>query len=122
MGGGPAGMEAAWYAAALGHHVTLLEAPADSGGSSRWPSRCLPARISRACERYRERMLARHGVTVRLGVAATVAAVLACRPDVVIVATGSHPAGAAGTRGAEWAFDGAQAEPGRCLVWTVTAR
>ena len=116
VGGGPAGMEAAWYAAALGHRVTLLEASDRLGGILAL-AESLPSRQDLAGVRtYRERMLARHGVTVRLGVTATAADVLAARPDAVIVATGSRSDGAAGTRGSEWAFDRAQAEPGRCLV------
>jgi len=116
VGGGPAGMEAAWYAAALGHRVTLLEASGRLGGILAL-GESLPARQDLAGVRtYRERMLARHGVTVRLGVTATTADVLAGRPDVVIVATGSRPAGTDSTRGAEWAFNAASAEPGRCLV------
>jgi hypothetical protein len=112
-------MEAAWSAAARGHQVTLLEASPRLGGILAL-AESLPARRDLAGVRtYRERMLDRHGVTVRLGVTATVADVLALAPDVVIVATGSRPAG--GFLGAEWAFDPtaagrAAAGPGRCLV------
>jgi 2,4-dienoyl-CoA reductase-like NADH-dependent reductase (Old Yellow Enzyme family) len=137
VGGGPAGMEAAWYAAALGHHVTLLEGSGQLGGILAL-AESLPSRQDLAGVRtYRERMLARHGVTVRLGVTATAEDVLALGPDVVIVATGSRPAGAGGAqgahsaqeaygaqgahgaqgaRGAEWAFDRTRAESGHCLV------
>jgi 2,4-dienoyl-CoA reductase-like NADH-dependent reductase (Old Yellow Enzyme family) len=116
VGGGPAGMEAAWYAAALGHQVTLFEASGRLGGTLAL-AESLPARADLAGVRtYREAMLARHGVMVRLGTTATATAVLALSPDAVIVAAGSQPAGQDGTRGSEWAFDRAQAERGSCLV------
>ena len=116
VGGGPAGMEAAWYAAALGHQVTLFEASGRLGGTLA-VAESLPSRADLAGVRtYREAMLARHGVTVRLGTTATASSLLALSPDTVIVATGSQPAGQDGTRGSEWAFDRAQAVPGHCLV------
>ncbi|MGH3252676.1 MAG: FAD-dependent oxidoreductase [Trebonia sp.] len=116
VGGGPAGMEAAWYAAALGHRVTLLEASSRLGGILAL-AESLPSRADLAGVRtYREAMLARHGVTVRLGLTAIAADVLALRPDAVIIATGSQPDGPGGTRGSEWAFDSALPEPGHCLV------
>jgi 2,4-dienoyl-CoA reductase-like NADH-dependent reductase (Old Yellow Enzyme family) len=107
VGGGPAGMEAAWYAAALGHQVTLIEASGRLGGILAL-AESLPARQDLAGVRtYRERMLARYDVDIQLATVATADSVLALDPDAVIVATGSRPEGI----GAEWAFENRPPSP-----------
>jgi pyruvate/2-oxoglutarate dehydrogenase complex dihydrolipoamide dehydrogenase (E3) component len=88
VGGGPAGLEAAWVAAARGHEVTLLERDDELGGRIRLAA-ALPGRgelIELA--RWRAGECERRGVDVRLGVDASVDAVLALEPDAVVVATG----------------------------------
>ncbi len=94
VGGGPAGLEAAWVAAARGHHVDLLERGDRLGGRLRFLEH-LPKRHDflalvdnqiAACER--------HGVTVHLGTdfdRAVFAGRWAGSTDHVIAATGSRP-------------------------------
>jgi 2,4-dienoyl-CoA reductase-like NADH-dependent reductase (Old Yellow Enzyme family) len=90
VGGGPAGLEAAWVAAARGHEVVLLEREARLGGKILLAAR-LPGRDEVAgLATWRAGECERHGVDVRLGIAATPDLVLALDPDAVIVATGGR--------------------------------
>ncbi len=90
VGGGPAGLEAAWVAAARGHAVTLLERAAELGGKVRLAQR-LPGRAELAdFADWRAAECVRRGVDVRLRVTADVDAVLALSPDAVVVATGGR--------------------------------
>ncbi len=89
VGGGVAGMETARIAAERGHSVTLYERGDELGGLVNVAARA-PLRIDLAEPvRYYTHELRRLRVDVRLGVEATSAAVLAERPDAVVVATGS---------------------------------
>jgi 2,4-dienoyl-CoA reductase-like NADH-dependent reductase (Old Yellow Enzyme family) len=88
VGGGPAGLEAAWVAAARGHDVVLLERARSVGGKIRLAER-LPGRAEIGdFADWRAAECARRGVDVRLGVDATAETVLALAPDAVVVATG----------------------------------
>ncbi|HEX5615945.1 MAG TPA: FAD-dependent oxidoreductase, partial [Acidimicrobiia bacterium] len=90
VGGGPAGLEAAWVAAARGHSVVLLERSHELGGRIRLAQR-LPARAELAdFADWRIGECARRGVEVHLRTDATVESILAFAPDAVIVATGGH--------------------------------
>jgi 2,4-dienoyl-CoA reductase-like NADH-dependent reductase (Old Yellow Enzyme family)/thioredoxin reductase len=90
IGGGPAGLEASRVAAERGHEVVLFERAPELGGAAlvvaRKPGReelgKIPAWLSHQVHR--------HGVEVRLDTAATAEAVLAERPDVVVLATGAR--------------------------------
>lgn len=90
VGAGPAGLQAARIAAQRGHDVTLVGASAQAGGKLRWEA-SLPGR-----EEYRhviawmERQARDAGVRNELGHAATADRIRAMKPDVVILATGSH--------------------------------
>jgi 2,4-dienoyl-CoA reductase-like NADH-dependent reductase (Old Yellow Enzyme family)/NADPH-dependent 2,4-dienoyl-CoA reductase/sulfur reductase-like enzyme len=89
-GGGPGGLEAARMAAVRGHSVTVFEARDRLGGGlALWAD--IPGRHHlRTLPKWFADRLAALEVEVRLGVAADAAAVLACEPDVVFVATGSR--------------------------------
>jgi hypothetical protein len=90
IGGGPGGLEAAWVAAARGHEVILLERGDRLGGKIRL-AQLLPGREEMAdLADWRAAECARRGVDIRLRTAATVAGVLALRPDAVVVATGGR--------------------------------
>jgi 2,4-dienoyl-CoA reductase-like NADH-dependent reductase (Old Yellow Enzyme family)/thioredoxin reductase len=91
IGGGPAGLEAAVVAATGGHDVVLFERDAELGGQVQLIVRNERRREFAHIVDWRIGQLAAHGVDVRLGVAATVDAVLAEYPDHVVVATGSQP-------------------------------
>jgi 2,4-dienoyl-CoA reductase-like NADH-dependent reductase (Old Yellow Enzyme family) len=92
VGGGPAGLEVARVAAERGHRVVLWEAACEIGGHLLLEV-AVPHRgeLRGICDYYR-RELERLGVAVRCGRPATAEAVLAERPEAVVVATGSRPA------------------------------
>ena len=91
VGGGVAGLEAARMAAVRGHRLVLFEKAAEVGGqvllAARAPERAEYAGIVR----FLAAQVRKLGVDLRLAVEATPSAVLAERPDAVVVATGSHP-------------------------------
>jgi 2,4-dienoyl-CoA reductase-like NADH-dependent reductase (Old Yellow Enzyme family) len=90
VGGGPAGLEAAWVAAARGHSVQLLERSPVLGGKVRLAA-SLPGRGELAdFADWRAGECARRGVKIELDVDANAEAVLALAPDAVIVATGGR--------------------------------
>jgi len=91
VGGGPAGMEAAWAAARRGHQVVLYEKGEQLGGqvliAAKAPFRADVGDVARNLGRQLEQ----EQVTVKLSTEATADTVLAENPDVVIAATGSTP-------------------------------
>jgi 2,4-dienoyl-CoA reductase (NADPH2) len=98
VGGGPAGLEAAYVAAQRGHEVELWERRPQLGGQLRAAAREIDGGdIYLRLIDYYERQLERVGVTVRLGTAADGRAVSKLVPDVCILATGARvpPAGVA---------------------------
>jgi len=91
IGGGPAGLEAAWIAAARGHHITLYEKSSALGGQYRIAA--IPPfkqDIARAISYY-VHMCQKNGVSLRMGTEATAGEIIAEKPDAVIIATGSEP-------------------------------
>ncbi|MBM7517327.1 oxidoreductase [Nocardioides nitrophenolicus] len=87
-GGGPAGLETAWRAAAAGHEVVLLEATDRLGGAL--VDACAVHPENRP---YLDWLLARVAastVDVRSGTPAEAAVVRALDPDLVVVATGGR--------------------------------
>ncbi len=91
IGGGAAGMEAAWAAARRGHRVILCERAPELGGqmvlSGKPPGKGKILWLHDTLTRQ----LREAGVEVRLGVDVTPEYVAAQKPDAVIVATGGKP-------------------------------
>lgn len=88
VGGGPAGMTAARYAAARGHDVTICEKQDSLGGEWRYAA-MMPgcADFSNYAEQC-SLLLKRYDVKVNLGTEVTPELVDELKPDAVIVATG----------------------------------
>ncbi len=88
VGAGPAGLEAARVAALRGHHVTVFEAAAQPGGQIRLLTQTKRRAELIGISDWRMAQCAAHGVEFRFNTWAEAEDVLACTPDVVIVATG----------------------------------
>ena len=91
VGAGVAGLEAARVCALRGHHVVLLEREAEVGGQVLMASRAPQRAEYGGIVRFLARQVGKLPVDCRLNVDATAETVMAESPDVVIVATGSHP-------------------------------
>lgn len=87
VGGGPAGMEAAWRLDARGHAVVLLESGPRLGGALAIAG--LAYEPNERLLHWLRRRIASSGVAVRLRAEATPAAIRALAPDEVVVATGA---------------------------------
>jgi thioredoxin reductase len=90
IGGGPAGCEAAWVAAARGHSVTLWERSQQLGGQLLWTQHMALRQDFGHLFHHQQQMLKRHGVRIELGREASPQAVLEAGFDEVIVATGAR--------------------------------
>lgn len=91
VGGGPAGMEAARVAALAGHDVILFEAAPDLGGQINLAAQLPKNHGIGDIIKWLEREIFRLGVEVHLSSYVDVGEILATKPDVVILATGSMP-------------------------------
>ncbi|WP_062227756.1 FAD-dependent oxidoreductase [Aureimonas frigidaquae] len=92
IGGGPAGLEAARVLALRGHEVVLFERQPATGGQITLAAKATWREALTGISRWLDAQVVKLGVDRRLGVEASAEAVLAERPDVVIVATGGRPA------------------------------
>jgi 2,4-dienoyl-CoA reductase-like NADH-dependent reductase (Old Yellow Enzyme family)/thioredoxin reductase len=92
VGAGPAGLAAAAEAAKAGHRVFLLERGERIGGQLALAGAAPGhAEMARSLRQNYERLLARGGVEIRLGLEADEAAVVELEPDGVVAATGARP-------------------------------
>ena len=91
VGGGPGGLEVARVAAERGHNVVLFERDKALGGQVVLAARSPHRGEMGELVRYLEHEVRRLGSDVRLGTEATAEHVTAEEPDLVVVATGSHP-------------------------------
>jgi 2,4-dienoyl-CoA reductase (NADPH2) len=125
VGGGPAGLEAARFAAELGAHVVLYEREQQLGGQLRLAA-AVPSRAGVfALALHLEHEARRLGVEIRTGVEITarVFAEVAAAADAVILATGARPLAPAFEPGGSvglmtvWdVLDGAQVDGKRAVV------
>ncbi len=89
IGAGIAGMEAAWVAAARGHDVTVFGRSTQVGGQARWRALLPGGETITSIYDYQLVAAQLAGARLELGVKASVADVMALRPDAVILATGA---------------------------------
>ncbi len=92
IGGGPAGLECARILAERDHNVALYERDTELGGQINLITKVASRQEFGGIVRYLSQQMQKLHVDVRLGTAATADAVLADKPDAVVVATGSVPA------------------------------
>ena len=91
VGGGPGGMWAAKMAGRRGHNVTLFDRNEALGGQLLTAMKGSGRDEIGVIIRNEKDQVTKAGAQVKLGVEVTAAQVLAEKPDVVIVATGSQP-------------------------------
>jgi 2,4-dienoyl-CoA reductase-like NADH-dependent reductase (Old Yellow Enzyme family)/thioredoxin reductase len=91
IGGGPAGMEAAWTAAMRGHDVALLERERELGGQLALAAVASHKDVIGSLNKHMAARVSKAGVRVLLGQEATAKSVKAMGPEVVVFAAGSVP-------------------------------
>lgn len=90
VGGGLAGLEAAWVAAARGHKVTLFSQSGELGGKGRLYASMPDCEAVSSIYDYQIMAANRAGVDFRMSQLATFEDVVATEPDAVILATGGE--------------------------------
>ena len=90
IGTGPAGLEAAWTAAARGHHVTVFGQSETVGGKTLFRALLPGGDAIASIPNYQHQKALKAGATFILGRPATLQDILATTPDTVILATGSQ--------------------------------
>jgi len=91
VGGGPAGMEAAYTAALRGHSVSLFEAEPELGGQLLYASKPSEKYRISALREFLVRRTANSSVKVNLGTPVTMELLREKSPDEIIIATGIIP-------------------------------
>ena len=89
VGGGIAGLEAAWVSAARGHDVTLFSASSFLGGKARLNAMLPGCETLSSTYDYQQVMAKKAGVNIKLNWFVNEDDILSIEPDVVILATGS---------------------------------
>jgi 2,4-dienoyl-CoA reductase-like NADH-dependent reductase (Old Yellow Enzyme family) len=89
VGAGISGLETAWVAAARGHQVTLFGASDEPGGKTRLHASLPGGESLSSIYDYQYLAAKRAGVDFRFGMTATLAEIVALKPDAVVLATGS---------------------------------
>ncbi len=104
VGGGPAGLEAAFIAASRGHKVSLFEEKKEMGGQLALAARVPHKEGFGDVVRQMELMAERAGVAISRGTHLTPRNILDRKPDALILATGGVPLtmGFPGLEGAPW--------------------
>ena len=91
VGGGLAGLEAAYIAALRGHHVTLYEQEDRLGGQFHLAAQAPHKEEFLDIIRHLALMVRRTGIELHLSTQVTPEMVLSAHPDVIIIATGGIP-------------------------------
>ena len=91
VGAGPAGMEAAWTAAARGHKVIMYEKEAFAGGQFRIAAMPPHKQLLARAITYYYKMCQKYGVEMHFNTEADKERILSEKPDAVILATGGEP-------------------------------
>ena len=91
VGAGPAGLEAAWVAAARGHEVTVFGASPEVGGKTRLHATLPGGENLSSVYDYQYLRARAHGVRFELACRAIAADILALDPQHVVLATGATP-------------------------------
>jgi 2,4-dienoyl-CoA reductase-like NADH-dependent reductase (Old Yellow Enzyme family) len=92
VGGGVAGLEAAWVASARGHEVTLFSASGTLGGRARLAAALPGAEGLAGVYDYQTEEARSRGVSIELGVRAEAADISGLAPDHIILASGARMA------------------------------
>jgi NADPH-dependent 2,4-dienoyl-CoA reductase/sulfur reductase-like enzyme len=108
VGGGPAGLEAAYVAATRGHRVSLFEEKGSLGGQLSLAARVPHKEGFGDVIRQLALMAERAGAAIHLGTHVTSEDLLAEKPDAVILATGATPLSGAipGAENIPWVLAG----------------
>ncbi len=114
VGGGPAGLEAARTAAANGHRVELHERTAELGGQIRLLARTPHREGYLKIAEWLERQVVKHGVDIHRESRLDADAIIAKKPDAVVIATGSADTRPT-VKGADLALTGRQVLAGANL-------